>query len=103
MPNGVRRFSLRGLVARDSVQPPCGRTASRRPLSHPSRESGAMRVWRKKTVRYVLDGRRVSKGTPGSVKRDELSKRFYGTLRLADGRTKQVPLSEDRDASRKLL
>lgn len=62
-----------------------------------------MQVWRNKTVRYVLDGEKVARGTPGATKETVESKRFYGTLRLAEGRTKQVPLCEDRDASRKLL
>lgn len=61
-----------------------------------------MQVWRKKTVRYVIDGEKVASGTHGAAKETIKSKRFYGTLRLADGRTKQVPLSEDRDASQTL-
>ncbi|HEX4131968.1 MAG TPA: hypothetical protein VHZ24_18190 [Pirellulales bacterium] len=49
-----------------------------------------MNVWRKQTTK---------RGDNGVV----LSKRFYGTLRLASGRAQQVPLVEDRDASKTLL
>lgn len=49
-----------------------------------------MKVWRKQTTR---NGGRTT----------IYSKRFYGTLRTADGKRKQVPLSEDRETSVQLL
>ncbi len=62
-----------------------------------------MNVWRKQTVRYLLDGKSVRKGTTGTVAERELSKRFYGTLRLANGKRKQVSLTEERKTSQTLL
>jgi hypothetical protein len=62
-----------------------------------------VKVWKKQTIRYRVAGQNVPKGTPGAQRHVIESKRFYGTLRLADDRTKQAPLCEDRDASRKLL
>jgi integrase len=62
-----------------------------------------MEVWRKQTIRFVFKGRQVRKGTPGAIRLPEHSKRFYGTLRLANGKRKQVPLSDERGTSRKLL
>jgi hypothetical protein len=59
-----------------------------------------MQVWRKKTVRYVLDGEKVPRETRGAKKETVESKRYYGTLRLGDDSTKQVPLCESWDASR---
>lgn len=56
-------------------------------------------VWRKKTLRYEVNGKQATKATPGAKPRAELSKRWYGTLRLPDGRARQVPLSEDKAAS----
>ena len=60
-------------------------------------------VWRKKTVRWTFDGRQVTKATPGSKPLTAESKRWYGSVKLPDGRTKQTPLCEDRAASLKLL
>ncbi len=62
-----------------------------------------MNVWRKQSVRYVKNGKRSSKGVAGVKPLTVFSKRFYGTLILSDGRKKQIPLSEDRDASETLL
>ena len=62
-----------------------------------------MNVWRKRSTKYVLNGQRVPSGTPHATKTVVPSKRWYGTLRTADGRTKQVPLSEDREAAKRLL
>ena len=62
-----------------------------------------MKVWRKQTVRYTKNGKRCTKSTPGAKAKTEYSKRFYGTLRTADGKRKQVPLCEDRQASETLL
>ena len=62
-----------------------------------------MDVWKKKTVRWVIEGKNVSPRTPNASKRIILSKRFYGTLRLATGKRKQVPLSDERKTSLTLL
>ena len=51
-----------------------------------------MKVWRKQTVKR-RDGKRIVVE----------SKRWYGTLRLAHGKRKQVPLCEDRGNSETLL
>jgi integrase len=52
----------------------------------------AMKIWRKQTTKQTLRGRETI-----------YSKRFYGTLRLASGKRKQVPLTETLTASRTLL
>lgn len=62
-----------------------------------------MKVWRKQTIRYVVAGKQVRKGTAGAKRKREESKRFYGTLTLATGKRKQVPLTEERDTSETLL
>ena len=62
-----------------------------------------MNVWKKKTVRYLVNGKRCSKGTKGAKPKTEKSKRFYGTLKLSDGKTKQVPLTEDEGTSLAIL
>ncbi|MCA8991374.1 MAG: tyrosine-type recombinase/integrase [Planctomycetaceae bacterium] len=62
-----------------------------------------MKVWRKQTVRYIKDGKRVPKGTRGAQRKTEHSKRFYGTLRTASGKRKQTPLTEDEKTSQRLL
>jgi len=63
----------------------------------------SVRVWRKQTVRYLVNGKRASKGTPGAVPRRERSKRYYGTLRTCHGRNKQIPLTLDKTSSQTLL
>jgi integrase/recombinase XerD len=62
-----------------------------------------MQVWRKQSVRWVLNGKHVPKGTPNAVKETIRSKRFYGTLNAYDGRKRQVPLTEDKATSETLL
>lgn len=62
-----------------------------------------MNVWRKKTVRWTLDGKRVSPNTPNAVRKAIPSKRYYGTLRTWDDRRRQVPLTEDAKTSTQLL
>lgn len=62
-----------------------------------------MNVWRKQSTRYLLNGKRTTKRTKGAVAETILSKRFYGTLKLADGKRKQVPLTEERKTSEALL
>ena len=62
-----------------------------------------MKVWRKQTIHYLLNGKRTSKGTKGAKPKVILSKRFYGTITLASGKRKQTPLTEDQKTSQKLL
>ncbi|MHC2067360.1 tyrosine-type recombinase/integrase [Bremerella sp. T1] len=62
-----------------------------------------MKVWRKTTTRYQKEGKRCSKETPGAKRVREQSKRFYGTLKTASGKTRQVPLTEERGTALKLL
>jgi hypothetical protein len=50
-----------------------------------------------------LGSKRAAKSTPGAKPVKELSKRFYGTLNVYDGRKRQIPLTEDAKTSRKLL
>lgn len=52
-----------------------------------------MNVWRKQTVKFSRHGKRVV----------ILSKRFYGTLRTANGKRKQIPLTLQKETSRTLL
>ena len=62
-----------------------------------------MGVYRKKTVRWSLSGKRVAPHTSGAKRVVIPSKRFYGTLRDADGKRRQIPLSEDKNAAKALL
>lgn len=62
-----------------------------------------MKVWRKQSTKYLLDGKRATKTTTGAVKVQIPSKRFYGTLTLASGKRKQQPLTEDKTTSQALL
>ncbi len=62
-----------------------------------------MSVWKKKTVRYFVGDKRSSKGVKGAVPHTEESKRWYGTLKTYDQKKRQVPLTEDKDTSEKLL
>lgn len=62
-----------------------------------------MAVWRKQTVKYRLNGRTVPKGTPRAKKSKILSRRYYGTLRTAAGKSKQQVLCEDRRSAEILL
>lgn len=62
-----------------------------------------MEVWRKQSVRYRLNGKTVPKGTPDAEKVAIPSKRFYGTLTDAEGKRRQIPLCEEREASVTLL
>lgn len=62
-----------------------------------------MNVWKKQTTRYRKDGRNVPKGTAGAEKITLLTKRYYGTLKLASGKSKQVPLTVSEKSSQQLL
>ncbi|MBA2117327.1 tyrosine-type recombinase/integrase [Bremerella alba] len=62
-----------------------------------------MKVWQKQTVRYELNGKTVPKDTPKAKRVTILSKRFYGSLKTLSGKTRQVALCEDKDASITLL
>jgi len=56
-------------------------------------------VWRKTITQHTKDGKRVPSGTPESKTVRSKTKRFYGTLRTADGKQKQIPLTDDRETS----
>jgi integrase len=60
-------------------------------------------VWRKQTTRYRLNGKNVPKTTAGAARHVIESKRFYATVKTIQGKTKQIPLAEDRKASLALL
>jgi integrase len=62
-----------------------------------------MRVWRKQTIRWQVKGVSVPPGAPKAKRVVIESKRFYGTLTLANGKRKQQPLTQDRDTSETLL
>ncbi|MEX0866663.1 MAG: hypothetical protein WD030_04840, partial [Pirellulales bacterium] len=51
-----------------------------------------MKVWRKQTTR-------IRNGKHEKIE----SKRFYGTLRASDNKTKQIPLTEDKASSETML
>jgi integrase len=50
-----------------------------------------------------LNGKRVSPNTTGAKRHVEECKRWYGTLRTFDGKRRQVPLCEDRQAAETML
>jgi hypothetical protein len=85
----------------------CGFRATEKRFSSRSKSSslkdGTMRLWKKQTVRWTKDGKNVPKGTTDLTKKTIESKRFYRTLKLASGKTKQIPLSEDEESSKRLL
>src|SRR4051812_20078432 len=56
------------------------------------------RIFRRKLTRWVLDGRRVNKGTPGAKTRVSLSRQWYGLIR-----GEYVKLSPLRDVAEHLL
>jgi len=62
-----------------------------------------MKVWRKNSVKWTLNGKRVSPNMKGARKKTIPSKRFYGTLTTFEGKRKQIPLTEDANTSRQLL
>jgi len=62
-----------------------------------------MGVWRKQCKRYFVNGKLVTRRTPEAVATTVYSKRFYGTLRFANGKRKQVPLTKNRKTSEALL
>lgn len=57
-----------------------------------------MDVYKKKTTRWLLDGKRVPAGTPGAVAVVEESPKWYGLVK-----GKHVPLSKDRTAAERIL
>ena len=62
-----------------------------------------MNIWRKKSTKWPVDGKRVPPRTPKAKRHVIESKRFYGTLLTSDGKRKQIPLTDDRDTSETLL
>lgn len=55
-------------------------------------------MFKKTTIHWELDGRRVAAGTPGAVRRSIESKKWYGTVA-----GKHVPLSIDKTVAIKML
>ncbi len=62
-----------------------------------------MKVWKRQSVVWMLGEKRSSKAVSGAQPRKLLSQKWYGTLRTYEGKSKQVPLTEDRDTSQTLL
>lgn len=63
----------------------------------------AQGLFRQPTVEYWLDGRRVTKNTPGAERKRKLSKKWY--CKVKDGTTgqwKAVPLSTDLGVAKKM-
>ena len=63
-----------------------------------------MNVYRKNTIRWTLNGKRVSPNTPGSGEKgnDTLQTLLWHVAGRGRKR-KQIPLSEDKNASKALL
>lgn len=62
-----------------------------------------MQVWKRQSVVWVLGEKRSSKAVSGAKSRKVLSQKWYGTLKTYEGKSKQVPLTEDRVTSQALL
>jgi hypothetical protein len=67
-------------------------------------------LFRPKIVTYTLDGShrtpdgdRVTKDTPGAVRSENRSKKWYGRYTDRDGKQHRVPLSEAKDIARRML
>src|SRR5262245_9584038 len=60
-----------------------------------------LKVW---VVRYLDgQGRRVPKESPGAQPVKQMSKKWYGQLRDADGKRRRVPLCADKAAALQML
>ena len=59
-----------------------------------------MSLFRVTTIRYILDGRRVPKGTPGARKVKAKSRKWYGRV---PGNPRAVPLSTNKTAAGQML
>ena len=80
-------FSVRTASCADILCKYCADKRERNAVRSPHlRESVTMKVFRKNTVRWIIDGKRVSPNTKGAVKETIASKRWYGTVCTADGR-----------------
>ena len=62
-----------------------------------------MKVWRKKTTRWELNGKRVAPKTEGAKQKVEMSPKYYGTLKTYDGKYKQVALTQDPKTAKTML
>jgi integrase len=68
-------------------------------------------LYKPKIVAYSLpdgrtrtpDGNRVTRDTPGAVRTETRSKKWYGRYTDANGNTVRVPLSESKETSRRML
>src|SRR5262245_21199714 len=60
--------------------------------------------FKKQLVRfYTPDGKRCEKDTPGAIKHEEESRKYYGLVPQPNGKRKAVPLCPDLASSKKLL
>lgn len=62
-----------------------------------------MDVFKKRFTRYVKDGHRVPKGTPGATKVQEESRKYHGRYRDAHGKLAEPALSTDKTVARRML
>ena len=62
-----------------------------------------MSVYRPTIIRYVLNGKRVTKATPGARARREKSDTYWGRLPMANGKRKPVSLCDDKEAAEEML
>jgi integrase len=68
-------------------------------------------LYKPKIVAYTLsdgrtrtpEGQRVTRDTPGAVRTETRSKKWYGRYTDANGNTVRVPLSESKETSRRML
>ena len=60
-------------------------------------------VFRKKITRYRLNGKVVSRDTPGAVKTTEQTAKYYGEWTDARGKRKSKALSRDKSIARQML
>ena len=59
-----------------------------------------VRPW---TYRYVLDGKRVPKGTPGAKRVKERARKWYGSGIPDWPKGKKVPLASDKETAKRML
>lgn len=71
--------------------------------SRPKEKEREVTMWKKKTVRWYAGKQLVPSGTEGAIKRTIESKKFYGTLKTCDGRSQQIPLTDERGTSEAML
>ena len=62
-----------------------------------------MSVYRPTIIRYVLNGKRATKATPGARAKREKSDTYWGRIPLANGKRKPVALCDDKEAAEAML